>query len=193
MTPWHDLPLTELAALLHARDLSSLALVDALLARIARYDPQLHPYVHVMADVARAQAREADAELARGRIRSPLHGVPIGLKDLCATEDAPTRACTIVWTHWNAGQDAEVVARLRRAGAVFPGKLKTTEGAYATHHPQVTPPVNPWGAALWTGVSSSGSGVATAAGLCAGALGTDTGGSIRFPSLCCGLTGLKPT
>ena len=193
MTTWHDLSLTELAALLHARDLSSLALVEALLARIARHDPRLHAYVHVMADGARAQARAADAELAHGRIRSPLHGVPIGLKDLCATHDAPTRAGTIVWTHWNAGQDAEVVARLRRAGAVFLGKLKTTEGAYAAHHPQVTSPVNPWGAALWTGVSSSGSGVATAAGLCAGALGTDTGGSIRFPSLCCGLTGLKPT
>jgi amidase len=147
----------------------------------------------VMHDIALAQAREAEAELARGEVRSRVHGVPLGLKDLIATRDAPTRAGTTVLEAWNPGADAEVAARLRAGGGVFLGKLKTTEGAYATHHPKVVAPLNPWGSELWTGVSSSGSGVATAARLCMGTLGSDTGGSIRFPSTACGVTGLKPT
>ena len=89
--------------------------------------------------------------------------------------------------------DSTVVARLQHAGAVILGKLELTEGAFAFHHPDVTTPVNPWNPTLWAGASSSGSGVATAAGLCYGSLGSDTGGSIRFPSLACGVTGLKPT
>jgi len=180
----HDLSLTELAAMLRARALSPVELTQHMLARIGELDPKLHAFVHVMSDVALAQARDAEAELGRGEQRSAVHGIPLGLKDLFATLDAPTRAGTVVLTAWNAGQDAEVVARLRRAGAIFLGKLKTTEGAYAVHHPDVIPPVNPWGDALWTGISSSGSAVATAGGLCFGALATDTGGSIRFPSHC---------
>src|SRR3954451_11644597 len=90
-------------------------------------------------------------------------------------------------------QDATVVARLQANGAVILGKLQMTEGAFGAHHPKVAAPINPWNAAYWTGVSSSGSGVATAAGLCYGSLGSDTGGSIRFPSTMNGLSGLKPT
>jgi amidase len=94
---------------------------------------------------------------------------------------------------WVPDFDAVVVERLEAAGAVVVGKLKTTEGAFAAHHPDVTPPVNPWDASTWTGISSSGSGVATAAGLCFGSLGTDTGGSIRYPAACNGVVGVKPT
>jgi amidase len=193
MADLHELSLTELAARLHAREVSPVAATEAYLARIEAHDPALSAFVVVTAESALEQARAAEAELARGPAKSAVHGVPLALKDLVATRDAPTRAGTIVHTAWNAGRDAEVTARLRAGGAVFLGKLKTTEGAFAAHHPQVAAPVNPWGRELWTGVSSSGSGVATAARLCAGALGTDTGGSIRFPSLACGVTGLKPT
>ena len=105
----------------------------------------------------------------------------------------PTAAGTTIHRNDVAPRDATVVARLRAAGAVIVGKLQMTEGAYGTHHPTIPAPVNPWNAAYWTGVSSSGSGAATAAGLCFGSLGSDTGGSIRFPSTMNGVTGLKPT
>jgi len=193
MAEYHELSLSELSARLHAQKESPVAVTQAMLKRIEALDGRLHAFVHVMHDVALAQAREAEAELARGNVRSRVHGVPLGLKDLIATCDAPTRAGTTVLEAWNPGRDAEVTARLRAGGGVFLGKLKTTEGAYATHHPRVVPPRNPWNAELWTGVSSSGSGVATAARLCMGTLGSDTGGSIRFPSTACGVTGLKPT
>jgi amidase len=193
MADLHELSLAELAARLRAREVSPVAATEAYLGRIEALEPALHAFVVVTADAALAQARTAEEELARRPAKSPVHGVPLALKDLIATRDAPTRAGTVVHEAWQAGRDAEVAARLRAAGAVFLGKLKTTEGALSSHHPKVEPPVNPWGASLWTGVSSSGSGVATAARLCAGALGTDTGGSIRFPSHACGVTGLKPT
>ena len=103
------------------------------------------------------------------------------------------RGGTTIHRDYRPTADATVVSRLATAGAVILGKLQLTEGAYADHHPDITPPVNPWSAAHWSGASSSGSGVATAAGLCYGSLGSDTGGSIRFPSAANGLTGLKPT
>lgn len=172
---------------------SPTAAVGALLDRIAIEDRRLHAYAHVAADLAMAQAQEAERELASGLDRGPLHGVPIGVKDLCATRDMPTYAGMPRLGPLMAEEQATVVARLRQAGAVISGKLEMTEGATGNHHPDVVPPVNPWGADLWPGISSSGSGVAVAAGLCQAALGSDTGGSIRFPSSCCGLTGLKPT
>jgi amidase len=140
-----------------------------------------------------AQARAADDEIARGDWRGPLHGVPIALKDLCFTRNAPTTAGMTILKDWVPDYDATVVERLNAAGAVTLGKLKMTEGAVGSHHPDIPPPHNPWNPDHWTGVSSSGSGVATAAGLCFGSLGSDTGGSIRFPSSANGLTGIKPT
>jgi amidase len=119
--------------------------------------------------------------------------VPIAVKDLCNMAGTPTGAGIPGFRSRQATADATVVARLRAAGAVIVGKLQLTEGALGLHHPDVPPPVNPWRADRWSGASSSGSGVATAAGLCYGSLGSDTGGSIRFPSLCNGLVGLKPT
>ena len=144
---------------------------------------------------ARADAldREAERRRSQGLPLEPLHGVGVALKDLCDVAGEPTRAGTTVLGDPPAQEDAEVVRRLEAAGAIVLGKVKMTEGAFVTHHPSIVPPVNPWRADRWTGISSSGSGVAVAAGLCVAALGTDTGGSIRFPSSACGLSGLKPT
>ena len=193
MSELHFLSLTDVACKVRSRAISSVEVTQHMIERIDRLDGELRSYATVIADVALAQAREADAEIADGRGRGPLHGVPIGIKDLCATRDAPTHVGSIALRNWNPGIDATVVARLRTAGAVLLGKLQMTEGAFGDHHPDIAPPVNPWGADYWTGVSSSGSGVATAAGLCFGSLGTDTGGSIRFPSHCGSVTGIKPT
>jgi amidase len=122
-----------------------------------------------------------------------MHGVPIAVKDLCNTRGVPTSAGMPIYKEYRPERDATVVAGLQEAGAVLLDKLQMTEGAFGAHHPSVDPPVNPWSAAHWKGISSRGSGVATAAGLCYGSLGTDTLGSIRFPSAMNGLTGLKPT
>jgi amidase len=187
------LSLTELAARLRSRELSPVEVTTALLERIARLDPELHAFACVLPDAALEAARRAEAELGRGEARGPLHGVPVAVKDLCAMKGVPTAAGTRVLAERRPDHTATVVERLEAAGAVVLGKLQLTEGAYGWHHPQVTPPVNPWSAAHWTGVSSSGSGAATAAGLCYGSLGSDTGGSIRFPSACCSLVGIKPS
>ena len=187
------LELTELTRRIQARELSAVEATQASLARIEALDRTLHSYALVLPEHALAQARQADADIARGDIKGPLHGAPIAVKDLCWMRGVPTAAGTIVHRDFRPAEDATVVSRLEAAGAVILGKLQLTEGAYADHHPDITPPVNPWNAAHWPGASSSGSGSATAAGLCYGSLGSDTGGSIRFPSAANGLTGLKPT
>src|SRR5207237_8132523 len=127
------------------------------------------------------------------QVLSQLHGVPIAVKDLCWTEGIATAAGMPLHRDFVPSVDATVVRKLREAGAVLLGKLQLTEGAFADHHPDIAPPVNPWHRDHWSGASSSGSGVATAAGLCFASLGSDTGGSIRFPSAANGVTGLKPT
>jgi amidase len=193
MSDIHYLSLMDLSRRLQKKQISSLEVTRHMLERIRALDGQLRSYVTGMADVALAQAEQADKEIAAGTIRGPLHGVPLGLKDLCATKDAPTHVGSFANRDWNPGVDCTVVKKLRDAGAVFLGKLQLTEGAYGVHHPDIAPPINPWSADHWTGVSSSGSGVATAAGLCFGSLGTDTGGSIRSPSHCNGITGIKQT
>jgi amidase len=189
----HYLELTELSRRIHAREISPVEATTAQLARIEKLDGQLKSYAYRMAEAALIQARAAEAEIMRGEIRGPLHGVPIAVKDLCWTRGVPTAAGMAVYRDFRPTADATVVGKLYAAGAVILGKLQLTEGAYADHHPQIPPPVNPWNAAHWPGASSSGSGVATAAGLCYGSLGSDTGGSIRFPSAANGVTGLKPT
>lgn len=192
-TELHHLELLEVGREIQSRRISSQEVTRHMLARIEAVDARLHSYVTVMAAQALEDARRADQEIADGRRRGALHGVPLALKDLLWTRDVPTsHGMTLLRGHRPA-EDATVVRRLREAGAVILGKLQQTEGAFADHHPEIVPPVNPWGEQLWPGASSSGSGVATAAGLCFGALGTDTGGSIRFPSAANGITGLKPT
>jgi amidase len=189
----HYLSLMDVSAALRSGALTSTDVTETLLARIARRDGALKSYTTLLADRALAKARAADAELKRGLWRGPLHGVPIAVKDLCYTSFAPTSAGMYIHKDFVPPYSATVVERLERAGAILLGKLTMTEGAYATHHPKMKTPINPWHKDVWTGASSSGSGAATAAGLCYASLGSDTGGSIRFPSSGCGLTGLKPT
>lgn len=193
MDELHYLSLTEVAGKIAARELSPVDVTRAQLARIEALDPELHAYVTLLPDLALAEAERAAREIADGRRRGPLHGVPIAVKDLYDTKGVRTSCGMQLFADRVPDADACVVERLREAGAVLLGKLQMTEGAGTVHHPSVTPPVNPFSAEHWTGVSSSGSAVATAAGLCYGSLGSDTGGSIRFPSACCGLSGIKPT
>jgi len=192
-TDLHYLSLDEVARRLKAREVSSVAATGAILDRIAKLDPELKAYATLTPERALGEAKARDRETEAGTSRGPLHGVPIAVKDLCNTEGVPTAAGMPI--HWKnvPTKDATVVARLKAAGAVILGKLQMTEGAFGAHHPDIPAPINPWNAAYWTGSSSSGSGAATAAGLCYGSLGSDTGGSIRFPSTMNGLSGLKPT
>jgi amidase len=193
MSELFNLTLSALSARLAAGDASPVEATRAMLDRIAARDGNLHSYVHVTASVAMDAAHAAEREIAAGRRRGPLHGVPLAVKDLFWTADAPTAGGTAILHDHRPSADATVVRRLREAGAILLGKLQMTEGAYSDHHPSVTAPQNPWNADYWTGISSSGSGVAVAAGLCFGALASDTGGSIRWPSAACGVTGLKPS
>jgi amidase len=185
--------LTTVSDLIRRKQLSSAELTGTALKRIAQLDGQYHSYATVLPERALEQAKAADAEIARGLWRGPLHGVPLAVKDLCYTTFAPTRAGTTIFKAFTPSFNATVVERLEDGGAVLLGKLQMTEGAYTSHHPEVAPPLNPWNTDYWVGSSSTGSGVATALGLCYGSLGSDTGGSIRFPSATCGLTGIKPT
>jgi amidase len=189
----HYETLTSVARLIESRKVSATELTQAILDRIASVDPALKSYATVTADRALAGAREADGEIAAGRYRGGLHGVPIAVKDLCWTRGIPTMGGLAVRRDFVPDHDATVVEKLEAAGAVLLGKLNLTEGAMAGYHPQFDIPVNPWRADYWSGASSSGSGVATAAGLCFASLGSDTGGSIRFPSMANGIVGLKPT
>ena len=188
-----DLPLEAVSARIAAGALSPVEATEAALDRISSVNGELKAYQHVMAESARAEAEARAAELARGFSRGPLHGVPIAVKDLCDTHDAPTAAGMAIHRDRQPDRDCTVVERFRGAGAVLLGKLAMTEGAFAGHHPEMPTPLNPFNPEVWTGASSSGSGAATAAGLCLGSTGSDTGGSIRFPSHACGVTGLKPT
>ncbi len=189
----HELTLTAVSDLIRRRRLSPVEATEALLARIASLDGHWRSYALVLAERARSRARVAEAEMARGLWRGPLHGVPIAVKDLCNTSFAPTASGTTIFADVTPSFDATVVTRLEQAGAIILGKLAMTEGAYTSHHPRRPGPLNPWNPGYWVGSSSTGSGVATSLGLCYGSLGSDTGGSIRFPSATCGLTGIKPT
>src|SRR5688572_26534336 len=164
------LGLVDVGRRIRARQLSSIEVTQTLLQRITQLDVHLRSYATVTAELALAAAAEADREISRGEGRGPLHGVPVGIKDLCYSKGIPTAAGMPIHKNLVPDRDATVVARLKAAGAVMVGKLQMTEGAFSAHHPSIAPPVNPWSPAHWTGVSSSGSGVATAAGLCYGSL-----------------------
>jgi amidase len=192
-SPLHYASLADVATRIEARELRSVDLTQHLLDRVAALDGRLKSYVTVMADQAIASARHADAEIRAGRYRGPLHGVPIAVKDLCYTRGVRTMAGTRVFADFVPDFDATVVTRLATAGAIDLGKLALCEGAFGPYCPGLQVPVNPWDATRWSGVSSSGCGVATAAGLCFASVGTDTGGSIRYPSAANGCVGLKPT
>jgi amidase len=189
----HYLTLEEVGRRIASRELSPIELTQRLLDRIAQVDRDLKSYATVTAEQAMATARAADQDIRAGRYRGPLHGVPVAVKDLCYTKGVRTMGGMAVRRNFIPGIDATVVSKLRAAGAVLLGKLNLSEGAAAGYHPALDVPLNPWNRDRWPGLSSSGSGVAAAAGLCYAAIGTDTGGSIRFPSAANGVVGLKPT
>jgi aspartyl-tRNA(Asn)/glutamyl-tRNA(Gln) amidotransferase subunit A len=176
--------------LLHTRAISAVELLQHCLQRIAQVDPLIQACITVMADAALAQARTADAALAAGQVSGVLHGIPLGIKDLIATRGVRTTAGSQVLADWIPDEDATVVTRLTAAGAIALCKTNTHEFAFGTFTP---PTRNPWNLACVPGGSSGGSAAAVATGECLAALGTDTGGSIRIPAACCGVTGLKPT
>ncbi|GAA4085655.1 amidase [Actinomadura miaoliensis] len=186
----YELSLTAAADAIRARRLSPVELVDSVLDRIAQVDPGLGAYVTVTAERARQAAREAEREAAAGRFRGPLHGIPMGLKDLIDVAGVATTASSRVRADHRADADSTVAARLAAAGAVLVGKTHTHEFAYGLTTPQTH---NAWDRGRVAGGSSGGSAVAVAAGAATFALGTDTGGSIRVPAALNGVVGLKPT
>lgn len=187
----YELTLAEAARAIAAKDLSPTELTGSVLERIAAVEDGLGAYVAVLADTARRAAAQADGEIAAGRARGPLHGIPMGLKDLIDVAGVPTMAGSRVREHAApAVRDSTVAARLRTAGAVLLGKTHTHEFAYGLTTPQTR---NAWAPDRVAGGSSGGSAVAVAAGTATFALGTDTGGSIRVPAALNGVVGLKPT
>lgn len=189
------LSLSEVSARIRARTVTPTQLVEACLARIRTYNPKLNAFITVMRAQALAQARELETEQRAGKFRSPLHGIPIALKDNIDTKDVRTTAASAVFDDRIPEDDAEVTRRLKAAGAVLIGKTNLHEfamgGTSATSY--YGPVRNPWALDRNPGGSSGGSAAAVAADLCFGALGTDTGGSIRTPASFCGTVGLKPT
>ena len=185
---------TELAELIRTRGVSPVEVTEAYLSRIEQVDPSLNAYITVTADRARAEARQAEAEIAAGHYRGPLHGVPVAVKDQFCTEGVLTTGGSSILGEYVPDYDATVMARLKEAGAALLGKLNMSEFAMgdAFHHPYGRPR-NPWDLSRNPGTSSSGSGAATAAFLCATSLGEDTAGSIRGPAAFCGLVGIRPT
>ncbi len=194
----NQLPLLELAEASQAvqkKKVSPVELTQACLKEIERRNPELNAFITVTAESALAEARKAEAEIARGEWRGPLHGIPLAVKDLAETAGVKTTAASAVLKDNVPANDAEVIRRLKAAGAILLGKLNLHEFAYGGSGiiGHFGPARNPWNTAHITGGSSSGSAAAVAGGLCYGAIGTDTAGSIRLPSAFCGLTGHKPT
>jgi aspartyl-tRNA(Asn)/glutamyl-tRNA(Gln) amidotransferase subunit A len=189
------LTIAEAARLIQQRELSPVELVDSRLARIEQFDGKLNSFIRVLADQARADARAAEAEIEAGKYRGPLHGIPIGLKDIYETAGVATTGHSKVMQDHVPKADAFSVTRLRDAGAIVMGKLATHEFAFGGPSFDLPwPPArNPWDTTRFTGGSSSGTGAAVAAGLVLAGTGSDTGGSIRGPAAFCGLAGIKPT
>ncbi|MDA0264553.1 MAG: amidase [Chloroflexi bacterium] len=185
---------TELGAAIKARQVSPTEAVEAYLERIDRIDPKVNSYITVTADQARQEALQAEAEIRRGGYRGPLHGIPIAVKDQIYTKGVRTTDASKIRSDFVPKEDATVVANLKQAGAILLGKLNMSEFAHGEPQSSAFGPArNPWDLSRSPGVSSTGSGAATAARLCATSLGEDTGGSIRGPAANCGLVGLRPT
>jgi aspartyl-tRNA(Asn)/glutamyl-tRNA(Gln) amidotransferase subunit A len=189
------LSIAEAAAAVQRRELSPVDLTEAYLARIERLNPLLNAYITVTVDEARREARRAEAEIAAGGYRGPLHGIPLGIKDIIATAGVRTTSGSRFFAEHVPDEDATVIARLRDAGMVLLGKHNTHEFASGntTMNPHFGACRNPWDPERIPGGSSGGSAAAVASALCMGAVGSDTGGSIRTPSALCGVAGIKPT
>lgn len=189
------LDLSEASRAVQKKEVSPVELTQACLARIEKLNPRLNAFITITGDAALEAARKAEAEIARGEWKGPLHGIPLAVKDLIETAGVKTTAASAVLKNNVPTADAEVIRRLKSAGAILLGKLNLHEFAYGGSgmigHFGLA--CNPWNTAHITGGSSSGSAAAVAACLCYGAIGTDTAGSIRLPAAFCGITGLKPT
>jgi len=189
MSPDGPRTITAAAELIRRGDLTPAELLEQCLARIDRYEPRVKAWVVVDRDGAREQAERLTAELKAGTNRGPLHGIPVGVKDIIDVFDLPTGCGSKLWANSVARQDATCVSRLRQAGAVILGKTVTTPFAFL----DPPPTRNPWNLERTPGGSSSGSAAAVACGMCLGALGTQTGGSLTRPASFCGVCSLKPT
>lgn len=188
-TEQEPLTIHEAAAAIRDRALAPVDLLEQCLARVELYEPHVRAWVVIDRDGAREQAKQLTAELKRGQNRGPLHGIPIGIKDIIDVFDLPTGCGSKLWANSIARKDADCVQRLRQAGAIILGKTVTTQFAY------LDPPItrNPWNLERTPGGSSSGSAAAVACGMCLGALGSQTGGSITRPAAYCGVCSLKPS
>ncbi len=184
-----------LSELLRKKEISPVEITKATLQRIEKYDGELKAFITVTSEKALDLAKKAEASIVRGGYIGPLHGIPIGLKDIIFTKGIRTTCGSKILADFSPREDATVADRLRRAGAILVGKLNLHEFAFGATsvNPHYGTPRNPWNGRCVPGGSSGGSAVAVAASLCLGALGTDTGGSIRIPSTLCGIVGLKPT
>ena len=195
MTDLHYLSISEAGALIAKGDLSPVEYVEALLARIEKIDPTLDAFLVVAGEQARADAKAAEAQISGGNYRGPMHGIPYGLKDIIDYAGLKTTAHSKLLQDNVVEIDATTTAKLKAAGGIFMGKMATHE--FAIGGPSFDlpwPPArNPWNTDRHPGGSSSGSGAAVAAGLLPGALGSDTGGSVRHPASICSLAGIKPT
>ena len=187
--------ISEASSLIHAHEISPIELVESHLERIETTDGRLNSFITVLADEATELAKEATQDVSSGRELGPLHGIPIGLKDLYDTAGTTTTIGSQIYRDRIPSSDATVVAKLRKDGAIIIGKLQMHEFALGATsvNPHYGPARNPWDLSRITGGSSGGSGSSVASGQCMGALGTDTGGSIRIPAGLCGIVGLKPT
>ena len=187
----HYFSMSQLRDLYKNNEISPYEVTKYMFDRIQKHDHELKSYATLMEEDALSVAKTL-SEKPKQRI-GPLHGIPVAVKDLCYTKDVRTMGGTAVLENFIPKFDSTVVKKLREAGAIILGKLNTTEGAMGGYNPKRLAPRNPWDLEKWAGSSSSGSGVATSAGLCFGSLGSDTGGSIRYPSAANGVVGLKPT
>lgn len=189
------LDITAISKKIRSKEVSPKEVVTQLVNRIEAVNPVLNAFITIAAEEAFEQAKQAEAEITSGQYRGPLHGIPIGLKDLIYTKGIKTTMGSEIFRDFIPDSDATVVQKLKHAGAIIIGKLNTHEFAYgSTGDVSSFGPVhNPYDTSKMTGGSSSGSGAAVASALCFGALGTDTGGSIRIPASACGIVGMKPT
>ena len=185
--------LLEVSRLVKNGEISSTEVTRTILERIERLNPEYKIFNTVSGDLAMEQARAADTEIQSGKYRGPLHGLPVAVKDIIDTAGVRTTYGSGLFRQHVPSADATVIQKFKAAGAVTIGKLATTEFALYGYADDFQVPLNPWSKNHWVGVSSSGSGACVAAGLAFASLGTDTGGSIRFPSAACGAVGLKPT
>ncbi|NJD57860.1 MAG: amidase, partial [Anaerolineae bacterium] len=190
-----SLTLNQAAALLEHKEISPVELTKAHIERIELFNDKVNAFITVTPELALQQARLAEQEIINGIYKGPLHGIPLGLKDLFETEGIRTTAGSTFFSEYFPKADAAVVQKLKGAGCVLVGKLNMHEIALGVtnENPHYGDCCNPWDLKCISGGSSGGNAAALAAGLCMGAVGSDTGGSIRIPSACCGVVGLKPT